>query len=307
MPAIDYLELNDKIMIEMGISMLFAFIWGWAATKIAVPISIRYNIIDMPEKRKLHSEATPRGGGIVLWSGLLLFILLCHGRTDVNLVLFAWCASAVFMVGYLDDMKSLSPILRLTLHLLASTIVLIPLYKNGNLPPWGWLVASIWIAAMISAYNMIDGMNGLALCIFAISSCIFLYTFKSIFWAFGIGITLGILPWNYPKAKTFLGDGGSTLLGFTHSCLLLYCLFESNALTKSFISFCVFLALAGGIPFLDMSFAVLRRIAKGISPFSPDKEHIHHRLVRRGLYPFMVLIFMVSFHAILITLSLKIF
>jgi len=85
MPAIDYLELNDKIMIEMGISMLFAFIWGWAATKIAVPISIRYNIIDMPEKRKLHSEATPRGGGIVLWSGLLLFILLCHGRIDVNL------------------------------------------------------------------------------------------------------------------------------------------------------------------------------------------------------------------------------
>ena len=95
MPAIDYLEPNDKIMIEMGISMLFAFIWGWAATKIAVPISIRYDIIDMPEKRKLHSEATPRGGGIVLWSGLLLFILLCHGRTDVNLVLFAWCASAV--------------------------------------------------------------------------------------------------------------------------------------------------------------------------------------------------------------------
>jgi len=66
---------------------------------------------------------------------------------------------------------------------------------------------------MISAYNMIDGMNGLVLSIFAVSSCIFLFAFKNVFWAFGIGITLGILPWNYPRARTFLGDGEARCLG----------------------------------------------------------------------------------------------
>jgi len=292
---------------RMIIFALFAFIWGWAVTKISIPLSFRYQILDIPEKRKLHREITPRGGGIVLWSGVLLFILFYRDYMDMDLTLFAWCASAIFMVGYLDDMKSLSPIVRLILHLIASAVALFPLYKSGSLPVWGWLVSSLWVASMISAYNMIDGMNGLALCIFATSSCIFLYAFKSTFWAFGIGIALGILPWNYPKAKTFLGDGGSTLLGFTHACLLLYCLLWSDVLDKSLIPFCIFLALAGGIPFFDMSLAIIRRTAKGVSPFFPDKEHIHHRLIRRGLPTFFVLAVMSSLHAILVLLSLKIF
>jgi len=294
-------------MSGMIIFGLFAFIWGWAVTKISIPLSFRYQILDVPEKRKLHREITPRGGGIVLWSGVLLFVLFYRDYMDMNLTLFAWCASAIFMVGYLDDMKSLAPTVRLILHLIASTVALLPLYRSGSLPLWGWLVASLWTASMISAYNMIDGMNGLVLSIFAVSSCIFLFAFKNVFWAFGIGITLGILPWNYPRARTFLGDGGSTLLGFTHACLLLYCLFWSDVLDKSFVPFCVFLALAGGIPFLDMSLAIIRRTAKGVSPFYPDKEHIHHRLIRRGLPTLFVLGIMSSLHAILVLLGLKIF
>jgi UDP-GlcNAc:undecaprenyl-phosphate GlcNAc-1-phosphate transferase len=292
---------------EMVLCAFFSFMWGWGITKISIPLSFRYRILDMPESRKLHNEVTPRGGGIVLWSGLLLFLLLARDHFEFDPSFFAWCASATFLVGYLDDMRSLSPKVRLLVHIAASIVALIPLYKSGNFPLWGWLTASLWIAAMISAYNMIDGMNGLVLGIFAASSCMFMVVFHNIFWAFGFGIAIGILPWNFPEARTFLGDGGSTLLGFFHASILLYSIFSYTPLTQSLIPLCLFLAFAGGIPFIDMCFAILRRTVKGVSPFYPDKGHIHHRLLRRGFTPPFVLVLMVSFHLAMLFISIRFF
>ena len=242
-------------------------------TPFSIRLAQNYQIMDLPDARKIHTVQTPRGAGLVLWTGYMLWALyyvsylpwLCWSATG---------ATVVFLCGYLDDMHPLSPFIRLALHLFAAALVISPL----KLPFLTAIVCVVWTAGMTSAYNLIDGINGLCISLFIASAVSLVFLGAS-----GAGVTmasmaLGVFCWNFPKAQTFLGDGGSTFLGFMFAAHFLNAVapFLSEVRLNELI---LMLLLFGGLPVVDTLVAFSRRIINGKSPFYPDKGHLHHLLM----------------------------
>ena len=252
---------------------LGGFFWGGLATPLSIRLARSYRILDLPDARKIHTGQMPRGAGLVLWTGYLLWAL--YAVAEAPSVRFtALGATIVFLIGYIDDMRSLSPFLRLGLHLLSSALAVLPL----GLPPLTSFACAVWIAGVTSAYNLIDGVNGLCISLFIASSAGLAFLGAAPVWVVMAAAALGVLCWNFPCARTFLGDGGSTLLGYLFSAHFL----TAAAPTLRGIGLnelVLLLLLFGGMPVLDTMIAFSRRILMGRSPFYPDKGHLHHRLM----------------------------
>lgn len=194
----------------------------------------------------------------------------------------------VFFVGYFDDMSPLKPKIRLLVHIFAASLVVFPLH----LSPLSSLIYLLWIAGCTNAYNLIDGMNGLSLSMAMLA-------FFAIGWADGslnlilplIALCLGIMPWNFPRAHTFLGDGGVYLLGFVVSTMTMWSV--ESSMSPNIVKMVVTLILLGGVPVADTLTTIVRRLITGKSPFSPDRGHIHHRLLDKGFSEGKVLLLLV--------------
>jgi UDP-GlcNAc:undecaprenyl-phosphate GlcNAc-1-phosphate transferase len=150
-----------------------------------------------------------------------------------------------------------------------------------ELPEWlGWIVSVVWIVGVTNAINLIDGLDGLATGVGAIICA----TLTAIAWQGGhiagvclgvalLGGLLGFLPWNFPPARIFLGDTGALFVGFTLAVLSL-----EGYRQLSLLPFVVpVLALA--VPILDTGMSIVRRLRMGVPIFSPDRQHMHHRLL----------------------------
>ena len=265
---------------------LAGFFWGGLTTPLSIRLAQIYGILDIPDARKIHTVKMPRGGGLGLWTGYLLFALCLVGRLSF-LRFTATGATVVFLCGYLDDMCSLSPFLRLGLHFTASSLAVLPL----GLPPLTAAVALVWVAGMTSAYNLIDGVNGLCLSLFiaaTVALCCLRAPASAGAASMGAcmgAMALGVLCWNFPTAQTFLGDGGSTLLGYLFASHFVLAALPSlgAGLTSPapvrLHELTLLLLLFGGVPVLDTMVAFSRRILMGKSPFYPDKGHLHHLLM----------------------------
>ena len=311
--------MDNSGIIVLAVAIV-SFFWGGFATPVAIGLANRFRILDAPNERKIHKQITPRGAGLGLWLGYLILCLyyVTPASEAVNqdvsgafIPYTATGATLVFFCGYMDDMKSLPALFRLLIHLLASAFAIYSL----ELPPSTYFIVVVWMAGITSAYNLIDGINGLCLSMFIVSS-ITLFLMG----AFGMGVSflsipfglclaalaLGILCWNFPKAQTFLGDGGSTLLGFVYSTHFV----ESMSGTIKNISFLELIPLLlffGGVPVFDTACAFIRRIIKRKSPFLPDRSHLHHRLMDMKLSISMAVISMAAFQALSLYIGVKIY
>jgi UDP-GlcNAc:undecaprenyl-phosphate GlcNAc-1-phosphate transferase len=155
-----------------------------------------------------------------------------------------------------------------------------------SIPAWlGILLATFWIVGMANAINLIDGLDGLASGItlaglVAVSVVGYLGGITSVIWmsTLLIGCLLGFLVYNSRPASIFLGDCGSLTLGYLAGCLTLLASFREGGMLDG-----IFPVLAFALPILDCVFAIFRRTMRGRSPFSPDMEHFHHRLMAKGL------------------------
>jgi len=269
-------------------------LWGLCVTPLSISLANRYRIVDHPGERKIHTSVTPRGAGIVLWLGFLLWCLFAAGEHPV--VRFIGTGSTmVFLSGYRDDMKSLAPLVRLGVHLFAAVFFLVPV----RLPATHLAVCLFWITGMTNAYNLIDGANGLCLLMF-ISACLLSSPLgnTTVFLSLAC-LAGGVLYWNFPKARTFLGDGGTTLLGYLFSCFFIYTVAPGLG-SVGVIELPFLLLLAGGVPVADTLFAILRRVWKGRSPFLPDRGHIHHRLLDRGITPFWTVLILAFIQCLIV-------
>lgn len=252
-------------------------------TPLSMLLAGRFGLIDLPEQRKIHQSPVPRGAGFVLWTGFLFWALV-FSPEDIQIRYVATGGTLVFFAGYLDDMLSLSPLTRLVVEFIAA---LLPLMALWPVSPVTALIYLFWIAGGPNAYNFIDGMNGLSLSM-AIISMVTLSLWDWQWWSLPVAaMALGILPWNFPDAKTFMGDGGVYLLGYLFAT-------QTVVITAPFrfpnLQLLLLLLLVGGVPVIDTLVSIIRRLLRGKSPFHPDRGHVHHRLLDAGFSAPMTLL-----------------
>lgn len=257
---------------------LTLFLWGLASTPISIGLAQKFRLLDKPDGRKTHVSVTPRGAGIALWAGYMLWALFPVNR-GIEISFIATGASLVFVVGYMDDMHPLPSLVRLLFHFAAAAWVVSPL----PIPLWQRAMFIFWITGTTSAYNFIDGMDGLCLTtsLLTMLGSLFFLGAPNV-WMPLSGLVFGVLLWNYPLPRTFLGDGGSTFLGYICASHLAWNIFP-NMFGKGIVFMTAALLLVGGAPVVDTLAAMTRRILQKKSPFLPDRGHGHHKLQDAGL------------------------
>lgn len=284
--------------------MIFAFIVSFAFTFATTPLVRRFafkiGAIDIPkDNRRMHKKPTPRIGGLAIIFGFTV-ATLCFAQPSRQLYGMLAGAAIIAVMGVIDDCKNLPAKLKFVIQMIAALVVVfagdikIDVFTNPNFlsdnPYWvlpEWLSVTltvIWIVFITNAVNFIDGLDGLAAGVSAIMSIslVFISIRVGEYSIAILGIALmgscfGFLPFNFNPAKIFMGDTGSTFLGFMLATLSIQGVFKSYAV----ISFAVPLLILG-LPLFDALFAMIRRILRGQSPMTADRGHLHHRLVDMG-------------------------
>lgn len=284
--------------------MIFAFIVSFAFTFATTPLVRRFafkiGAIDIPkDNRRMHKKPTPRIGGLAIIFGFTV-ATLCFAQPSRQLYGTLAGAAIIAVMGVIDDCKNLPAKLKFVIQIIAALVVVfagdikIDVFTSPNFlsdnPYWvlpEWLSVTltvIWIVFITNAVNFIDGLDGLAAGVSAIMSIslVFISIRVGEYPIAILGIALmgscfGFLPFNFNPAKIFMGDTGSTFLGFMLATLSIQGVFKSYAV----ISFAVPLLILG-LPLFDALFAMIRRILRGQSPMTADRGHLHHRLVDMG-------------------------
>lgn len=294
-----------KYLIYGGV-LLFSFIVSFIAVPWAIKLAHKLGIIDNPKQddRRVHKAPTPRVGGIAMVAGVMLSVLLFYILSffiDINidnrLIGYVLGAAVIFIMGFVDDLKSLKPLYKFLLQLIAGMIIYvfgisivgvkIPfIYPQMiDFGIWAFPITLMWVLGITNAVNLIDGLDGLAAGISSIASVSLLIIFAIvgapaealIITIALVGATVGFLPYNFNPAKTFMGDTGSNFLGYTLATVSIM------GMAKGYTILAIVAPLiVCGVPVFDMLFAIVRRLAKHQKLTAPDKGHIHHRLLKHG-------------------------
>ncbi len=292
MPSIS--PVISPVAITLVISALISFI----TTPVVRILAFKIGAVDVPkDARRMHKAPIPRIGGLAIFLGFLLSSLIFLPLTQQFQGMLLG-AIIIVILGVFDDIYELPAKPKFCIQILAALVAalhgnVISILSNPNIfstePYWHLGVLSIpftvlWIVAITNAVNLIDGLDGLACGVSTISSMTMLVialtvseSNVAILMGALVGACLGFLPYNLNPAKIFMGDTGSTFLGFILAVTSIQGLFKLFAVVSFAVPFLIL-----GLPIFDTCFAILRRIATGRSPMSPDREHIHHRLIDMG-------------------------
>lgn len=276
------------------------FIGAFIALFLARKTAIKVGLVDKPNTRKNHDGHIPLVGGVSLYFSLWLLYAL-HPSWLPEFPLYMVCASVLFFVGILDDRFDLPVLPRIILQAaVAGLMIYFDLFIStaGNilfgyglmLGLAGYLITVFAVWGAINAFNMVDGMDGLLATLSSV-------TFGALALMFHLGGNNALALWSLcilvasvpylllnleliwgKKFKVFMGDAGSTLVGFTVIWLLILATQGATAVMRP-VTALWFIA----VPLMDMAVIIIRRIRRGDSPFKPDNEHCHHILMRAGL------------------------
>ena len=251
--------------------------------------AIRFNVIDQPNARKVHSTPIPLMGGLAIVIGTGLATIVFHGGVVPTTTLGALAAGAVVaIIGLMDDKRALSARVRLLVQAAAVGILIYAGIKVqfSSTPAWVDMgLTFLWVIGVTNAINLMDNMDGLAagvaavaaayIAVIAVSTGQFLISgLASVLF----GACLGFLYFNFPPATIFMGDSGAYFLGFWLSVLALRLRFTHEVGHATWLVPILVLA----VPLFDTTFVVFSRLARGIHPFTPGKDHLSHRLVNLG-------------------------
>jgi UDP-GlcNAc:undecaprenyl-phosphate/decaprenyl-phosphate GlcNAc-1-phosphate transferase len=276
---------------------LFAFLGTGAVTPLMVWIGHRWNLVDVPADRKIHIVPTPRLGGLALYAGFVGSLLLNSIVPEWMVAILA-AGSLLLIIGVLDDVRELPASVKLVGQLLAAGLVIasgkiLTLFPPGPLgEAANILVTLLWIVGITNAFNFFDGMDGLATGLAVlIAGFMGVVAFETNQAGLGwlaiamIGAGLGFLPYNFRGTKPaviFLGDGGSTFIGFTLACLAVKGNWADSSPIVSFSN----PLLIFGVLIYDMIHITVERVITGKVKSVKEwldyvgKDHLHHRLER---------------------------
>ncbi|MBR2786963.1 MAG: glycosyltransferase [Clostridia bacterium] len=296
---------------DTAIAFLLAFITAFVITPYTMRLAKRVGAIDVPNERRINKKPMPRLGGIAVVCGFFVSIIylsatmMIEGKVDffgsenyyLKLLGFSIGILVLAMVCYIDDTKSIHPISKLLGQVVAAVIIVLCGVKIDS--PWfnnmgsfhiafSYILTIGWIVGITNAINLIDGLDGLSSGITLISCLSLLIIFSLngttiipiiLITALAGGI-VGFLPYNFNPAKTYIGDTGSNFLGYSLAVISIL------GVAKTYTAIVIVAPLIVlGLPIFDTLFAIVRRIIKGKSikaVLSPDKGHLHHKLMAKG-------------------------
>jgi UDP-GlcNAc:undecaprenyl-phosphate GlcNAc-1-phosphate transferase len=309
------------MVMQHTLAFAFAIVLSFVITPLVIRFATLIKAIDVPDKRKVHGQPTPRLGGVAIFISFFAALLLAMYRfpesnvlpwvdSSTKLAILAACF-VTLMLGVIDDVRQLGPGSKFTTELLICTFLYFAGVRISDISyPFGagqwelgllsYPVTVLWIIGIMNALNLIDGLDGLAAgasIVASITMCAVLYSMNdpgSALIALTLaGAVLGFLRHNFNPAKIFLGDSGSLFLGFVLAVLSIV------SWTKGSTAFAISIpVLALGLPIMDTTLAVVRRMLRPLLPdqkqslpllrvlksiFLPDRDHIHHRLLALGL------------------------
>lgn len=278
------------------IGVLFGIALAWAGARTMRYFAVRLGLMDIPNARSSHSAPIPRAGGIVIVLITLSgFILYWSMQQDVNWRVF-WgyllSSTMIAIVGLVDDFHPLKYQIRLLVQVIAAIafttlvdsllIIRLPIWGKLELGWFGYIITIIWLVWMTNAFNFMDGIDGLVgsisvivgICwiVFALLHQIHIVCFLSVFIAIG---SFGFLIHNWPPAKIFLGDTGSTFIGFTLASITVTAnRFEPRAFAFAALVYWPFI--------LDTAFTLCRRLYHRENVFRAHRSHLYQRLLIAG-------------------------
>ena len=288
--------------------LLISFLMSSLITYASIPMIrrnfLRKGIIDRPDFRSQHSQPIVRVGGISIFVSFIITLFICTNLDFLNinfpiqknfLIAIVLISSLFFTVGLIDDLFNLSPFLRLTIQFMSASFLwflnikidMINLLWFSDISlnnTFSYLLTIFWVVAITNAINWFDGLDGLTAGIVFIyliglaqGSILFEQNEMTLITFIVAGSCLAFLKYNSYPADIIMGDGGSNFLGFILSILSIY----SFKLTEGNINLNLSLILIS-IPILDMTYVIFKRIYNKRSPFYPDRNHLHHRLLNAG-------------------------
>ena len=278
-----------------------AFACAFAITLVTTPfakwLSVKCGAIDYPKDRGVHKKPMPRMGGVAIVLGFTITVLMVNyfdkSMDSRQFAGFLVGALLIAGLGVVDDMKNLPAKLKFCVQILAALIVI---FSGTRIQVVLWPVTAylqkfsipitlVWIVGVTNAVNLIDGLDGLAVGVSSIAAITMLAVALltgnmpiAITMAALAGACIGFMPYNLNPAKIFMGDTGSTFLGYILATYSIQGLFKYYAIVSFAVPFLVL-----GLPIFDTAFAIVRRVARGQSPMTPDRGHIHHRMMDMGL------------------------
>jgi UDP-GlcNAc:undecaprenyl-phosphate/decaprenyl-phosphate GlcNAc-1-phosphate transferase len=284
-------------------------------TPVVKNLAMKSGRVDIPNERKVHERPMVRLGGVAIFIGTLIGLLIvwfADGFNNFNNLQPQVITNGLhqlrpevlgvtlgglgfFLIGLADDLFNLSPVTRLILQIAIASwtwfsgvrieFLSVPFAEPYILSSLSLPITVIWLVGMANAVNWIDGLDGLAAGVSGIAAVLMLVVclFKgqvaaALIAAALAGACLGFLRYNFNPAQIFMGDGGAYFMGFTLAGVGVIGLVKGTAFTSVAL---LYLILA--VPITDMSAVILSRLRKGKSPFIADKTHLHHRLLEAGI------------------------
>jgi UDP-N-acetylmuramyl pentapeptide phosphotransferase/UDP-N-acetylglucosamine-1-phosphate transferase len=321
-----------------GLTYLFAFLASLVLSLTLTPpvraLARRLGMVDQPDTRRIHTHPTPRAGGVAIFIAFHATILLCmlifpgvfrpvYGID--KLTAFFWASLLLLGVGLLDDALSLKPYVKLVGQIAAATLLYQAGFQVGGglsltlSDPVNFVVTMFWIVGAVNAFNLIDGMDGLASGLAMIASlglagALFLRNLSvdAVPFLALAGATLGFLRYNFNPATVFLGDSGSMFLGLAVGALPLISGQKSELVASLGVPL-----IAMGIPIFDTVLAIWRRTLRSLFPditavgakrlrglMQADTDHVHHRVLAKTMSQGKAAILLYGVNILLVAIGL---
>jgi UDP-GlcNAc:undecaprenyl-phosphate GlcNAc-1-phosphate transferase len=307
------------LLVGSGI-LLCSFVVAIILTAVARRVAVRLEFVDVPDARKVHTQPMPLGGGLAILVaatmppliGCLAAVIFREGfpslapeilHDNLGLLLSKWPTVLVIVaggavisfLGLIDDLRGLTPWSRLVIESLVALIlflwtpdVRITVFLNSSL--LSAVYTTVWIVGLINAFNFLDHMDGLCSGTTAVACLIFLpvaYVTGQLFIAALIlsllGAVLGFLVFNFPPARIFMGDAGSTFIGYTMGVLTAAFTFYEKDTSAHWLLSLALPVLILSVPIFDTVAVVYLRVRDGRPIFKSDRNHFSHRLVELGM------------------------
>jgi UDP-GlcNAc:undecaprenyl-phosphate GlcNAc-1-phosphate transferase len=316
--------LTPFYLIAFGLSLLFSFVLTWGVRNLAMG---RGWLAPPIQDRDLHETPLPRLGGIPVFLSFLIGVTVALSAglhfpvlaADLPIRTFLTIlvpGTLIFVFGLYDDIHSVGPFKKFVVQGVAAIILFagglrildLPVLFGARHLPWyiGLPITVLWVIGITNAFNLIDGLDGLAagsalfstfvVLVAAISNGSSLVSLLTIALA---GAILGFLRFNFNPATIVLGESGSLFIGFMLSALAL----EGTQKAPTVIAVAI-PVVSFGLPILETTLSILRRLISGRSVFMADREHIHHKLLQHGMSPRQVVIALYAVSALFALLSL---